>query len=109
MSNQKVVVVTGSSSGIGRETSLLLARKGFQTFATMRNLSKSSVIDTVAEKEGLPLHVVKLDVNDDNSVTTAIQQILSKVGRIDVLINCCPPLSSIKHQVSSSFLARSHI
>lgn len=87
MSNQKVAVVTGSSSGIGLETSLLLARNGFQTFATMRNLSKSSVIESIAEKEGLPLHVVELDVNDANSVTTAIQQILSKAGRIDVLIN----------------------
>jgi NAD(P)-dependent dehydrogenase (short-subunit alcohol dehydrogenase family) len=44
--DKKVAVVTGSSSGIGFETSLLLARNGFFTYATMRNLEKSkSIID----------------------------------------------------------------
>ena len=47
----KVAVVTGSSSGIGFETSLLLARKGFYTYATMRNLNKSLKIKEIAEKE----------------------------------------------------------
>ena len=38
MQDQKVVIVTGSSSGIGFETSLTLARNGFHTYATMRNM-----------------------------------------------------------------------
>jgi NAD(P)-dependent dehydrogenase (short-subunit alcohol dehydrogenase family) len=50
-SNQKVAVVTGTSSGIGYETSLTLARNGFLTYATMRNLNKSGNIKSVAEKE----------------------------------------------------------
>ena len=50
-SKEKVAVVTGSSSGIGFETSLLLARKGFYTYATMRNLNKSLKIKEIAEKE----------------------------------------------------------
>ncbi len=50
-SNQKVAVVTGSSSGIGFETSLTLARNGFLTYATMRNLNKSGNIKSVADKE----------------------------------------------------------
>jgi NAD(P)-dependent dehydrogenase (short-subunit alcohol dehydrogenase family) len=87
MSNQKVAVVTGSSSGIGYETALTLARNGFQTYATMRNLLKRSGIESAAAKEGLPVHVVALDVADDNSVKNAIQQIVSKTGRIDVLVN----------------------
>ena len=86
-SSQKIAVVTGSSSGIGYETSLMLARNGFQTFATMRNLSKRSGIESVAAKEGLPIHVIELDVTDDKSVNNAIQQIVSKAGRIDILIN----------------------
>jgi NAD(P)-dependent dehydrogenase (short-subunit alcohol dehydrogenase family) len=53
--NQKVAVVTGSSSGIGFETSLTLARNGFLTYATMRNLSKSGNIKSVVDKEKLPL------------------------------------------------------
>lgn len=64
----KVAVVTGSSSGIGFETSLLLARKGFYTYATMRNLNKSQKIKEIAEKENLPLKVLKLDVTDDNQL-----------------------------------------
>jgi NAD(P)-dependent dehydrogenase (short-subunit alcohol dehydrogenase family) len=43
-SNNKVAVVTGSSTGIGYETSLILARNGFLTYATMRNLNKSENI-----------------------------------------------------------------
>ncbi|RPJ25909.1 MAG: SDR family NAD(P)-dependent oxidoreductase, partial [Nitrosopumilales archaeon] len=42
----KVAVVTGSSSGIGFETSLLLAKNQFKTYATMRNLNKSHVFNT---------------------------------------------------------------
>ena len=83
----KVAVVTGSSSGIGFETSLLLARKGFYTYATMRNLNKSLKIKEIAEKENLPLKVLKLDVTDDKSVTDAIRQITDESSRIDVLVN----------------------
>ncbi|HET7643978.1 MAG TPA: SDR family NAD(P)-dependent oxidoreductase, partial [Nitrososphaeraceae archaeon] len=57
-SKEKVAVVTGSSSGIGFETSLLLARKGFYTYATMRNLNKSVKIEEIAEKEDLHLKVL---------------------------------------------------
>jgi NAD(P)-dependent dehydrogenase (short-subunit alcohol dehydrogenase family) len=86
-SNQKVAVVTGSSSGIGYETSLTLARNGFLTYATMRNLNKSENIKLAATKENLPLHIIQLDVNDDTSVKNAVQKILSEVGRIDILVN----------------------
>ena len=71
--NQKVAVVTGSSSGIGFETSLTLARNGFLTYATMRNLNKSKNINSLAEKEKLPLKIVQLDVTDDGSVKNAMQ------------------------------------
>ena len=87
LSNQKVAVVTGSSSGIGFETSLTLARNGFLTYGTMRNLSKSGNIKSVADKEKLPLQIVQLDVTDDISIKNAVQAILSEVGRIDVLVN----------------------
>ena len=52
-----VAVVTGSSSGIRFETSLLLAKKGFVTYATMRNLAKSNKIIELKQKEKLPLEV----------------------------------------------------
>ena len=86
-SNQRVAVVTGASSGIGHETSLTLARNGFLTYATMRNLNKSENIKSLAEKEKLPLKIVQLDVTDDRSVKNAMQSITAETSRIDVLVN----------------------
>ena len=85
--NHKVAVVTGSSTGIGYETSLTLARNGFLTYATMRNLNKSENMKMVATKENLPIRIKQLDVTDDISVTNAVQEVSSEAGRIDVLVN----------------------
>ena len=82
-----VAVVTGSSSGIGFEIALMLARNGFQTYATMRNLAKSENIKSIASKENLPIYIEQLDVTDNKSVTNAIQAIVSKANGIDVLMN----------------------
>jgi NAD(P)-dependent dehydrogenase (short-subunit alcohol dehydrogenase family) len=82
-----VAVVTGTSSGIGFETALTLARNGFYTYATMRNLKKSTSIKEIADKEGLPLKVIELDVDDDLSAKNAIQEIISEKQRIDILVN----------------------
>jgi NAD(P)-dependent dehydrogenase (short-subunit alcohol dehydrogenase family) len=87
MANQKVAVVTGSSSGIGLETSLLLAKNGFLTFATMRNVDKGKELGAQAAREKLPIKIVQLDVTDDKSVQSAVEKILSEAGRIDVLVN----------------------
>jgi NAD(P)-dependent dehydrogenase (short-subunit alcohol dehydrogenase family) len=86
LANQ-VAIVTGSSSGIGMDTAVTLARNGFLTYATVRNMEKSSIIKTAAEKEKLPIKVVHLDVTDDQSVNNAIRTIDSEDGRIDVLVN----------------------
>jgi NAD(P)-dependent dehydrogenase (short-subunit alcohol dehydrogenase family) len=85
--DQRIAVVTGSSSGIGREISLTLARNGFLTYATMRNLNKKENIKSVAEKENLPVKIVMLDVTDDRSVKDAVKSIIAETNRIDVLVN----------------------
>ena len=84
---EKVAIVTGSSSGIGFETSLALAREGYFTYATMRDTAKSDKIKEIAKKENLKISILELDVDDENSAKTAIAQILDQKGRIDVLIN----------------------
>jgi NAD(P)-dependent dehydrogenase (short-subunit alcohol dehydrogenase family) len=86
--NHKVAVVTGSSTGIGYETSLILARNGFLTYATMRNLNKSENIKLAATKENLPIQIKQLDITDDVSVTNAIQAISSAAGRSVSLRPC---------------------
>ena len=65
---ENTAVVTGSSTGIGFETSLLLARSGFYTYATMRDTSKRQIIEKIANKENLPLEVLCLDVDNCHSV-----------------------------------------
>ena len=84
---QQIALITGSSSGIGFETSLLLARSGFHTYATMRNLSKSKEILDITKKENLPLRVLPLDVTDEESTRKAIDTILYEQNRIDILVN----------------------
>jgi len=87
MDKPQVAVVTGSSNGIGKEIALMLARNGFTTYATMRNLAKSSELRIIAENEVLPLKIVQLDVTDDNSVKNAIKLIIEQSNRLDVLVN----------------------
>ncbi|MDF2767709.1 MAG: hypothetical protein K0S91_544, partial [Nitrososphaeraceae archaeon] len=84
---QKVAIVTGSSSGIGYATSLLLARNRFHTYATMRSIEKSVDIQEIANKERLPLQVIQIDVNDDASIRNSIEKVGSENERIDVLVN----------------------
>jgi NAD(P)-dependent dehydrogenase (short-subunit alcohol dehydrogenase family) len=85
---KRVAVVTGSSSGIGLETSLTLAENNFRTYATMRNLDKASNVLEPAKKKKLSIEVTKLDVTDDFSVHQAIQSIAEKErGQIDLLVN----------------------
>ena len=84
---QKVAIVTGSSSGIGYATSLLLARKGFYTYASARNIDKSACLGSIANTERLPLKLIQLDVTDDSSIKAALEKIVLEKGRIDVLVN----------------------
>ena len=87
MENQNIAVVTGSSTGIGFETSLFLARNGFYTYATMRDTLKRDKIEKIANNENLPLKVLAMDVDNDDSVRNALQKILDEKQKIDILVN----------------------
>jgi len=84
---QKVAIVTGSSSGIGYATSLMLARNGLYTYASVRDINKSGDLESVANTEKLPLKPIQLEVTDDSSVKNALEKIVSEKGRVDVLVN----------------------
>ena len=83
-SKQKVAIVTGSSSGMGFETSLILARNGFYTYATMRKLEGEGAeqLTDITKNENLPLQVIRLDVNDDKSVNDAINVVIKEKDRL---------------------------
>lgn len=84
---QKVALVTGSSSGIGLESVLALARDGYHTFASMRNISKAGELEYAAKKENLPIKIIELDVDKEESIVSAIKKIIEDAGRLDVLVN----------------------
>ena len=73
----KIVLITGATSGIGKETALLLASKGFLVYGTARNV----------EDKNLPFRLLPMDVRNETSIKETVQQILTEVGRIDILIN----------------------
>lgn len=87
MQNKKIVLITGASSGIGLATVFYLARNGFRVFAGVRNLEKVEGALTQIKEEGLPVEFLYLDLLDVDSIGGAIDSIMKKEGRIDVLIN----------------------
>jgi len=84
---EKVALVTGSSSGIGLETALALARDGYETYASMRDVKKSAELEYAAKKENIKIKIIELDVDKEESIISAIKKISSDSGRLDVLVN----------------------
>jgi NAD(P)-dependent dehydrogenase (short-subunit alcohol dehydrogenase family) len=76
---QPVALVTGASSGIGKAAALALADAGFQVVGTSRNTSR------VTPQHGVTF--LDLDVASDESVTTVVQRVIQRFGRLDVLVN----------------------
>src|SRR5215510_13235381 len=79
MSNQKVVLITGASSGVGQSTARLLSQKGYKVFGTTRNPASAKAIPAI--------EMLALDVRNDNSVAACVEAVTRQVGRIDVLVN----------------------
>ena len=82
-----LAVVTGSNSGIGLATAVALARAGPTVVAAMRNLDRGAEIRKIAEGEKLPIHLARLDVDDDASVGDAFSGVVARHGPVDVLVN----------------------
>lgn len=81
MSQRKTILITGTSSGIGRATAFHFQRKGWQVIATMRSPEHET------ELNRLPgVICLGLDVNDDASIRMAVSEAIARAGRIDVLL-----------------------
>jgi NAD(P)-dependent dehydrogenase (short-subunit alcohol dehydrogenase family) len=81
------VLITGTSAGIGCETAVVLGRVGYTVYATMRNLERGGALRAIVEREQLPISIVKMDVDSDESVAEATSAIRARSGWIDVLVN----------------------
>ena len=81
------VLITGTSSGIGFETAIVLSRAGHSVFASMRNLERGAALREIVEKEQLPISIFEMDVDSDESVDAATSAIGAQTGCIDVLVN----------------------
>jgi NAD(P)-dependent dehydrogenase (short-subunit alcohol dehydrogenase family) len=114
-----VVLVTGSSTGIGRLVVETVARAGHVVYATMRdtnsrNASAADALQLLAEKENLVLRTVEMDVRDSDSVQRAVDQVQSAAGQIDVVVNNAGLMSiglaegfteeQVRHQMDVNFM-----
>jgi NADP-dependent 3-hydroxy acid dehydrogenase YdfG len=101
---KKIILITGISSGFGKQTARLLAEKGHVVYGTVRK-------ETAAEDK---VNYLKMDLMNYDSVRLAVSSVLEKEGRIDVLINNAgmhtggpietSPIENIKLQVDTNFL-----
>ena len=87
-----VVLITGASTGFGRDAAERLARRGHHVFATMRDIKGRNAehresLERLASGEDLRLQVLELDVTDEESVRTAVLGALRHAGHLDVVIN----------------------
>ncbi|MFK7906412.1 MAG: SDR family oxidoreductase [Chitinophagales bacterium] len=83
----KVVLITGTSTGLGLATAILFAQKGHKVYATMRNLAKKNLLLDSAKEKGGELNTLQLDVTDTNSIQNCVDKIMEQEGKIDYLIN----------------------
>ena len=82
-----IIFISGTSTGIGFATAETLARKGHKVYASMRNPQKTPELQNLAERENLPIYIITMDVDDEESVKHGIGGVLEKEGFIDVLVN----------------------
>ena len=83
----KIVLVTGTSTGLGASICVQAASNGHKVYATMRDPSKRVGVQQGARALGVSVEILALDVQDTASVNAAVATIIEREGRIDVLVN----------------------
>jgi len=82
-----VVIVTGTSSGIGLATAVLAARSGFRVVATVRDPSLADDLRAAAADAGVSLDVRRLELTDPDSIASCVEGVAASYGRLDALVN----------------------
>src|SRR5437870_9263210 len=108
MPESRVVLITGASSGFGRETARLLLSRGFKVYGTSRNPS--------AKPQESGVGMLALDVDSDDSVKNGVKELLDETGRLDILVNNAgyvltggaeeTSIAEAKAQLETDFFAR---
>src|SRR5690606_30523767 len=78
---KKVVLITGASSGMGKETAIRLSKQGYMVYAVARRIDKMRELKTLGIKTAF------MDITDSDSINAVVASILNTEGRLDVLIN----------------------
>jgi NAD(P)-dependent dehydrogenase (short-subunit alcohol dehydrogenase family) len=84
---QDSVLITGASTGLGRESALYLAERGFRVYATMRDFDRRDSLEEDAGKRNVQLRILRLDVTDRGSIDQALETVLKESGGVYGLIN----------------------
>jgi NAD(P)-dependent dehydrogenase (short-subunit alcohol dehydrogenase family) len=87
MKNTKTALVTGANKGIGREVARRLAGLGFTVLAGARDRGRGEAACEGLRTEGLDVHLVVLDVADEESAARAAAEVEGRFGKLDVLVN----------------------
>ncbi|MFF5922550.1 SDR family NAD(P)-dependent oxidoreductase [Streptomyces flavochromogenes] len=85
--SDKVVLITGTSSGIGLTAAVAAARAGFTTVATLRDPARAGALRKAAETAGVELDIRRLDVTDAASVEECVAGVIADHGRLDAVVN----------------------
>lgn len=81
------VLVTGCSTGLGLETALHLAERGFRVYATLRDAGQRPAVLDTARRRGVELHVLELDLTDETSIRRAVERAVADAGGLYGLVN----------------------
>ncbi|MCX6259739.1 MAG: SDR family oxidoreductase [Bacteroidia bacterium] len=100
----KIILITGISSGLGKQTAQRLAERGHSVYGTVRKECETCKL----------VNVLKMDLTDNESINKAVKTVVEKEGRIDVLINNAgmhtggpietTPLENIRLQMDTNFI-----
>lgn len=83
----RAVLVTGSGTGLGLETALLLAAQGFRVYAGVLHDGQRPQVEAAAAERGVPLRVVEINITDETSIRAAVDTIVTEAGGIFGLVN----------------------
>src|SRR5438128_2392760 len=84
---KRSVLVTGTSSGLGRDIAVYLAAQGLEVYASMRDLGRRAALDEAAARANVRLKVLQLDVTDVTSIEATVRHIVTESGGIYGVVN----------------------